>query len=117
MRRQLKFTRGFHVALTHARTQAATMNLAPGGKEGGPDNFHRGSDQWLFVLEGTGKAVLDGRSRPLKAGTLLLIERGVRHEVRNTGETVMKTINVYSPPAYRKDGEPLPPGKGKVRSP
>jgi mannose-6-phosphate isomerase-like protein (cupin superfamily) len=112
MRRQLRFTRGFHVALTHARTQAATMNLAPGGKEGGPDNFHRGSDQWLFVLEGTGRAILNGRAKTLRAGTLLLIERGVRHEIRNTGRGVMKTLNIYAPPAYRADGEPLPRGRG-----
>jgi hypothetical protein len=51
-RKQLRFGRGFAVALRNARAQAATMVIAPGDAEGGPDNRHRGSDQWLYVLSG-----------------------------------------------------------------
>jgi mannose-6-phosphate isomerase-like protein (cupin superfamily) len=87
------------------------MVIAPGDAEGGPGNDHRGADQWLFVLAGKGSAKLAGKRHPLRAGTLLLIERGVEHEVRNTGRTPLKTLNLYVPPAYRKDGEPLPRGK------
>ncbi|HEX2612008.1 MAG TPA: cupin domain-containing protein [Fibrobacteria bacterium] len=87
------------------------MNLVPGSKEGGPDNRHRGADQWLFVVEGTGRALLDGRRVALKAGTLLKIPKGARHEIRNTGRGLLKTLNLYTPPGYRKDGEPLPSGK------
>jgi mannose-6-phosphate isomerase-like protein (cupin superfamily) len=47
----------------------------------------------------------------LRAGTLLLIERGERHEIRNTGRAPLRTLNVYVPPAYRKDGNELPRGK------
>ena len=110
-RAQLRFGKGFHVALKNRRAQAATMVIEPGDSEGGPDNDHRGADQWLFVLSGTGSANLAGKRHPLRAGTLLLIERGIKHEVRNTGRTALKTLNLYVPPAYRKDGEPLPRGK------
>lgn len=113
MRKQLTFRTGFHVAVTHGKFQIATMNLAPGGKEGGPDNRHKGADQWLLVIEGTGKAILAGRSRPLKAGTLLWIEKNTAHEIRNTGKRLLKTVNLYNPPAYRKDGEPLERGKSQ----
>ena len=34
------------------------MVLAPGDKEGGADNRHRGADQWLYVLSGSGEAIL-----------------------------------------------------------
>jgi mannose-6-phosphate isomerase-like protein (cupin superfamily) len=111
MRKQLSFRTGFHVAVTRGRFQAATMNLVPGGKEGGPANKHKGADQWLLVVEGTGKAIIAGRSQALKPGTLLLIEKNTTHEVRNTGKGLLKTVNLYSPPAYRKDGEPLPAGR------
>ena len=40
------------------RSQAAEMLIQPGESEGGPDNTHPKSDQWLFVLEGTGTAVI-----------------------------------------------------------
>ena len=110
-RRQLRFGRGFTVALRNLRAQAATMVLEPGATEGGPDNAHRGSDQWLYVLSGSGRATIGGRRHELKAGTLLLIERGVTHEIRNAGRTPLKTLNLYVPPAYSVSGRPLSRGR------
>src|SRR6476661_10185695 len=104
-KRMLRFGQGFKVVLGNRRAQAATMTIAPGDCEGGPDNRHRGADQWLFVVSGSGVAVLGGRKHRLKAGSLVLIERGTTHEIRNTGRTALKTVNVYVPPAYRADGD------------
>jgi mannose-6-phosphate isomerase-like protein (cupin superfamily) len=87
------------------------MTLAPGDTEGGPDNRHRGADQWLFVVSGSGEAVVNGHIYHLKAGSLLLIERGDRHEIRNTGRGPLKTLSVYIPPAYTSDGDELPAGR------
>jgi mannose-6-phosphate isomerase-like protein (cupin superfamily) len=109
--KQLRFRKGFSVAFRNARGQAATMVIAPGDAEGGPDNRHRGSDQWLYVLSGTGRATVNGRRQRLKPGTLLLVERGKTHEIRNTGRTPLKTLNLYVPPAYSASGEPLPRGR------
>jgi mannose-6-phosphate isomerase-like protein (cupin superfamily) len=107
----LRFARGFKVVLGNRRAQAATMTIAPGEAEGGPDNRHRGADQWLFVESGTGTATIDGRRLALRAGTLLLIERGERHEIRNTGRRPLRTVNLYVPPAYTKSGDELPRGR------
>ena len=87
------------------------MTLPAGGTEGGPDNRHRGADQWLFVESGAGIAIVNGKRFGLRAGSLLLIERGDRHEIRNTGRTPLKTLNVYVPPAYTKSGDEVPPGR------
>jgi mannose-6-phosphate isomerase-like protein (cupin superfamily) len=110
-RKQLRFGKGFRVALSNARGQAAEMVIPPGDAEGDADNRHRGADQWLFVISGTGTAKVNGRSYPLRAGSLLLVERGDRHEIRNTGRSLLRTLNVYVPPAYRADGEELPAGR------
>jgi len=110
-RKTLRFGEGFRVALSNRRAQAAEMVLPPGDSEGGPDNRHRGSDQWLFVVAGTGVAIIGGKRSPIKPGTLLLIERGTNHEIRNTGSTLLKTLNVYVPPAYTKSGDELPRGR------
>ena len=107
----LRFGKGFRVAFDVRRAQAAEMVLAPGDSEGGPDNRHRGADQWLFVVSGTGVATVEGRRVPLKAGTLLVIERRERHEVRNTGRTLLKTLNFYYPPAFDADGDPVGAGR------
>ena len=53
-----------------------------------------------------------GRRVRLKPGTLLTIEKGERHEVRNTGATPLRTLNFYSPPAFDADGDPVGPGRG-----
>ena len=110
-RKQLRFGQGFSVALRNSRAQAATMVIPPGGSEGGADNRHRGADQWLFVVSGNGIAKLGRQRHPLRAGTLLLIERGTTHEIRNTGRNDLRTLNVYVPPAYTKDGDELPRGR------
>jgi mannose-6-phosphate isomerase-like protein (cupin superfamily) len=70
-----------------------------------------GVDQWLYVVSGPGVAVVNGERVELHGGTLVLIQRGDAHEIRNTGSGPLKTLNVYAPPAYTQDGEELPAGK------
>jgi mannose-6-phosphate isomerase-like protein (cupin superfamily) len=107
-RTRLRFGKGFRVVLGNRRSQAAEMVLPPGESEGGPTNRHRGADQWLYVVAGTGAALVKGRRVPLRAGTLLLVEHGDRHEIRNTGRALLRTLNVYVPPAYTRGGDELP---------
>jgi mannose-6-phosphate isomerase-like protein (cupin superfamily) len=110
-RKQLRFGQGFRVALGNRRSQAAEMVLAPGKSEGDPRNRHRGADQWLFVQAGRGVAIVNGRRHALRAGTLMLIEAGDRHEVRALGREPMRTLNFYVPPAYDEEGDELPRGR------
>jgi mannose-6-phosphate isomerase-like protein (cupin superfamily) len=107
----LGFGQGFRVAFSVRQAQAAEMVIAPGGSEGGPDNRHRGADQWLYVRSGEGEAVVDGTTVPLRAGTLLVIEHGERHEVRNTGRAPLETLNFYYPPAFDEEGDPVGAGR------
>lgn len=109
--RHLRMGIGFLPLFEANGVQAAQMVIRPGGREGGPDNRHRGADQWLFVAAGQGVAIVEGERRLLKPGSLLLIERGERHEIRATGRTPMKTVNFYSPPAYTAGGDEKPAGK------
>jgi mannose-6-phosphate isomerase-like protein (cupin superfamily) len=107
-KKTLQFGYGFKVLLGNRRVQAAQMVIAPGGSEGGPQNRHRGADQWLFVVSGTGTAIVSGRRYVLKPHSLVLIEHGERHEIRNAGRSPLKTLNLYSPPGYTKAGNELP---------
>ena len=110
-RKMLRFGKGFRVALGNRRCQAAEMVIEPGGAEGGPRNRHRGADQWLFVVAGSGVAKIKGRRYPLKSGALLLIEHGDQHEIRNSGCFSLVSFFVFSPPAYAKNGDELPRAK------
>jgi mannose-6-phosphate isomerase-like protein (cupin superfamily) len=107
----LRFGKGFDVVLGNRRSQAAQMVLEPGDAEGNAANRHDGADQWLFVLSGNGVAKVNGRRVVLRERSLLLIEHGDRHEIRNSGRERLVTLNFYVPPAYTAGGAALAAGK------
>jgi mannose-6-phosphate isomerase-like protein (cupin superfamily) len=110
-RKHLRFGKGFRVVFGNARAQAAEMVISPGEAEGSPENRHQGADQWLYVVAGTGLALVNGQRYTLRPGTLLLIEHHDTHEVKNTGRELLRTLNVYVPPAYTESGDERPPAK------
>jgi mannose-6-phosphate isomerase-like protein (cupin superfamily) len=109
--KHLQFGNGFRVVLGDSHSQAAQMTLAARETEGGPDNSHQGADQWLYVVSGKGLAIVNGDSVSLREGTLVLIQRGDKHEIRNSSDAPLQTLNIYLPPAYTSDGEELAAGK------
>ena len=101
--------RGDFVPLHATRSsQAAMMTIAPGENSGEDmENEHAWAEQWLYVVSGTGKARVGKRTVRLEPGSLLLVEKRERHRISNTGRRPLITVNVYAPPAYRSDGDPL----------
>jgi mannose-6-phosphate isomerase-like protein (cupin superfamily) len=104
--------REFEMLLSTRNVQAAMMTLRPGGtSDDEPSNEHPRSEQWVFVIAGSGEAVVGQRGSRLRRvklaeNSLLLIEKGELHQIRNTGRKHFRTINFYAPPAYNEDGEP-----------
>ena len=109
--KRLRFRKGFRIVPGNRRSQAAEMVIPPGDAEGDPRNRHRGADQWLFVVAGRGEALVKGRRHRLAPGSLIFIEHGERHEIKNTGRALLRTLNFYVPPAYTRGGDELPRGK------
>jgi oxalate decarboxylase/phosphoglucose isomerase-like protein (cupin superfamily) len=87
------------------------MTLRPGAaSDSHPSNEHPKSEQWLFVVSGTGEAIVHDRPgrahrTKLHPNSLLVIKRGERHQIKNTGCRQLATINVYVPPAYDREGK------------
>jgi mannose-6-phosphate isomerase-like protein (cupin superfamily) len=102
----------FDVLAATRGIQAAMMTLAPGDtSDDEPSNEHPRSEQWVFVLSGTGEALIGKRRSHLRrlklaANSLLLIQKGELHQISNTGKRPLRTISFYSPPAYDADGQP-----------
>jgi mannose-6-phosphate isomerase-like protein (cupin superfamily) len=116
MRRDsLRFGRGFRISIGNGRAQATPMVIPPCGPEGGADNHQPGADRWLFVVPGLGQAIVNGRRYPWRAGSLILIERGDRHEIRCTGRADLKTVSIYLPPAYSQNGKELARARARGR--
>jgi mannose-6-phosphate isomerase-like protein (cupin superfamily) len=108
----------FDKLLDSPAAQALLMTLRPGeASEEQPANEHPRCEQWLYVAAGSGIAIAEtARSRrtvKLAAGSLLLIAKRERHQIKNTGSQPLRTINLYVPPAYGPDGKPLPSAKAK----
>jgi mannose-6-phosphate isomerase-like protein (cupin superfamily) len=107
-----KFRGTFDLLVATRAAQAAMMTLEPGGtSDDKPSNEHPASEQWLFVLAGSGRATIGKRKDAmrrvaLRKGDLLVIERREQHQIKNTGRQPLVTLNLYVPPAYDPDGEP-----------
>lgn len=100
--------REFAVLHRTRSSQVATMTLAPGGESSeDSSNEHAWAEQWLYVVSGTGTARIGKRSVKLQPGSLLLIEKREPHVIRAGKRDRLVTVNVYVPPAYAVDGEPL----------
>jgi mannose-6-phosphate isomerase-like protein (cupin superfamily) len=91
----------FEVLHTTDRTQSAVMTLKPGASTGDQPQSHENSQQLLLLIEGELLAELDGQSRNLKSGDIVIIAPKVKHKFTNKGKTSARTFNVYCPPEYR----------------
>lgn len=84
--------------VTGEQEQIVFMNISP---RTNPNN-EIGSethtfDQAIFIVEGTGQSVLNGKTSQVKSGDLIFIPKGVLHNVINQEkDNALKIISFYS---------------------
>jgi mannose-6-phosphate isomerase-like protein (cupin superfamily) len=78
--------------------QLVLMRIAP-GEEMGETEYHDG-DCFVFVLEGEGEAVLKSKSRVAKRGDVMIVPAGSRHNLKNSGQDVLKLVSIYTSPEF-----------------
>lgn len=71
-----------------------TANVHPGG--GVPEHAHE-TEETYIILSGTGEMIIDGEPVPIKSDDVIYLPPMQRHELKNTGDTEMRTIFVYAP--------------------
>lgn len=59
--------------------------------------FHRKTREWIFILRGSGKGVIGGRSIRLRPGTILYIPPKMPHQM-STGSSAIEALVLFSPP-------------------
>jgi mannose-6-phosphate isomerase-like protein (cupin superfamily) len=84
---------------TTPQQQLVVMHIRPEDK-GIHAEKHRGTTQSILIHSGKGKAVIEGKSYPLKAGTLVTIGPDAEHEIFQEGPTPLKLSTIYSPPVH-----------------
>lgn len=90
-----------HVLATGPHTQVVVMSIPPGGEVG--EETHPGNDQVLYLVEGSGQAVLNGAQQPFEAGDAVLVPAGTKHNFVAAPDTPLKIITTYAPP-HHPDG-------------
>ena len=86
------------VLFTGTRSQLVVMSIPSGGEVG--EETHKYTEQTLFFLSGTGKAILDGKESPIGAGDVVVVTPGTKHNFINTGTVPLKIYTVYAPPNH-----------------
>src|SRR3712207_8679229 len=71
------------VLFTTERSQLVVMSLKPGEEIG--EEVHEGIDQVLAFAGGEGEAVIEGDRSPVRAGIVVVVPGGTRHNFVNTG--------------------------------
>jgi len=86
------------VLYTDERLQLVVMSLKPNEDIG--EEVHE-LDQFIRVEKGEGKSVLDGEEHTLHDGSVVIIPKGVRHNIVNTSsEQPLKLYTLYAPPNH-----------------
>ena len=89
------------VLLTTELSQLVVMSILPGEDIG--EETHDGIDQILSIVSGSGAAMIEGETGSIKAGSIVVVPAGTRHNFVNTGNEPLKLYTVYAPPDH-KDG-------------
>jgi mannose-6-phosphate isomerase-like protein (cupin superfamily) len=86
------------VLYTTERSQLVLMAV-PAGEEIGEET-HEGIDQVLAFVEGEGEAVIEGQSRPVRAGSVVVVPGGTLHNFIAGGGSALKLFTIYTPPEH-----------------
>ncbi|MEV0727639.1 cupin domain-containing protein [Polymorphospora sp. NPDC051019] len=86
------------VLWTGQRTQLVIMTIPPGGEIG--EEVHEGIDQILTFVSGVGEAVVNGETRRVNQGDLVVVPAGQKHNFVNTGPNPLVLYTVYGPPEH-----------------
>ncbi|MFI5130497.1 MAG: cupin domain-containing protein [Chitinophagales bacterium] len=62
-----------------------------------PAHSHPNSEELIYIINGSGKVMIEGEVDNVRAGSAVLFEQGKVHMLRNTGDVEMKVICFFAP--------------------
>jgi mannose-6-phosphate isomerase-like protein (cupin superfamily) len=61
-----------------------------------PLHGHKDVEEALYILQGQGEAWVDGDRAPFTAGDAVMFPANSKHQIRNTGDTPMVVVCMFS---------------------
>jgi mannose-6-phosphate isomerase-like protein (cupin superfamily) len=86
------------VLFTGEKSQLVIMSLLPGEDIG--EEVHTDVDQFFRVEKGKGVVTIDGKKTKIESDTGIIVPAGARHNVKNTGDKMLRLYTIYSPPEH-----------------
>ena len=89
---------------TGKELQLTVMSIPKGGEVG--LEMHDDTDQFLYVVEGTGAVQMGAASdkltysQPVEKGSGIFVPVGTWHNITNSGDCDLKLFTVYAPPHH-----------------
>jgi len=87
------------VLFTAPHSQLVLMALQPGEDIGA--EVHPEHDQFFRFEQGSGEVHIDGDIHQIRDDFAVIVPAGANHNVKNTGDGVMKLYTIYSPAEHR----------------
>jgi quercetin dioxygenase-like cupin family protein len=69
----------------------------PAGHKVKPAHSHPAGEEVVYIIRGSGRALVDGEVAPIRGGSLVLFPQGKVHMLHNTGTDEMKVICFFAP--------------------
>ncbi len=63
-----------------------------------PLHSHKDTEEVILILQGQGKAWIDGEIVPFQKGDAVIFHSNSKHQVMNTGGETLITASIFSPP-------------------
>lgn len=89
------------VLYTGEESQLVLMSLLPGEDIG--EEVHEDNDQFFRFESGNGKVIINETEYEVADGDAVVVPKGSKHNVINTGADRLKLYTIYSP-AHHQDG-------------
>lgn len=84
---------------TGVHSQVVAMSLNEGEDIG--EEVHENVDQIIVIVDGEGKAVVNGETRAIEEHDIIFVPAGARHNIINTDNASLKLFTVYAPPEHQ----------------
>ncbi len=66
-------------------------------------HYHRLSEEFYFILDGSGTMEINGESKPVKSGDAILIPPGAWHQITANAQSPLKLLCCCAPPYSHDD--------------
>lgn len=90
------------VLWTGIHAQLVLLTVPPGEATG--EQLHEHADQVFTVVSGSAEVVMEGGKVHAEEGDVVVVPRGIRHDVRSHGRTPLRVALVCAPPQHAAYG-------------